>query len=154
MSDQPKPPAKKGNNGGGRPSFQPTQQQRNQVQILKANGSSLHIIAQIVGCDENTLTKHFKAELKYGKERAIATMGAAVFRMATQGNISAARFWLRCHGGLAWKEKYPDAEASYNQGNTTIIIKGGLPPTIEHEPDEDSAPKLNGSNGLDHSETE
>lgn len=142
MSDLPK-------RGPGRPQHEVTRERQQLVQVLKANGNSHKTIARAMGINRDTLEIHYREQLNHGHEQVKASVGAAVVRMAMAGNISAARFWLACHGGPEWKARVE--EEGYSGGQTTIIIKGGLP-KIEHD-DEPEPAKLNGhGNGHDHAD--
>lgn len=119
----------------GRPSFEPTDHNRQTVRILKANGNSNRVIALIVGCDEKTLTKHFREELDSGFDHVKGQIGAAVVRQALQGNIPAAKFWLACRAGQEWKA--PPSDDDGGNGGATIIIRGGIA-SVQHDPGDDS----------------
>ena len=87
----------------GRPPFEPTNSQRQIVQVLRANGIAVGVIAANVRCSVPTLRRHFKAELRDGHEQTKAAMGAAVVKAGLAGNMFAARYWLSCHGGPEWR---------------------------------------------------
>lgn len=90
--------------GRGHPPFQPTPEQREQVQTMRANGNSLPTIARSIGgIDVKTLRKHFGEELRTGREQVIADVGSAVVRAAKMGNMVAAKYWLSTHGGPEWR---------------------------------------------------
>ena len=58
--------------GAGRPSYQPTQQDRNIVLAMRGGGMTDEQICKLVGengIDEKTLRKHFRHELDAGIER-------------------------------------------------------------------------------------
>lgn len=89
----------------GGPSFEPTPQERQLVRVLRANGNAVRVIASLVGSgiDAKTLRKHFRDELREGKEHVVAAVGAAVVKAALAGNMFAARYWLATHGGPEWR---------------------------------------------------
>jgi hypothetical protein len=87
---------------GGRPPFEATAQQRNQVTMLAACGTRHEIIARHFGIDRKTLRKHFKAELKEGRVDANALVAKSLFASAINGNIVAQIFWLKTRAN--WKE--------------------------------------------------
>ena len=87
----------------GRPPFEPTDAQRQIVQVLKSNGVGERVIAANVGCDTKTLRKHFKAELTDGRLQVKAAIGVALVRAALAGNVAAAKYWLSTHGGPEWR---------------------------------------------------
>jgi hypothetical protein len=150
------------------PAFVPTTEQRWLVQVLHAHGIPLAAIARNVKddgqrIDVKTLKKAFKEELSTAKLQVKAAIIAALVRSATQGNVTAQRYWLLTQGGPEWKNPWNDRDgeapitAGAGETGTTIIIKGGLPPIdynapiLEHE---DIVPRsTNGSgNGRDHSD--
>lgn len=92
-------------NLGGRPKFEPTDEERKLVENLSGAGVPVKSIATLVrdGIDDKTLMKHFRRELDVGKARANATIGKTLFNQAVGGNISAAIFWAKSQMG--WSEK-------------------------------------------------
>jgi hypothetical protein len=87
----------------GRPPFQPTREQRSTVQVLVSNGNGERVIARVIGIDRTTLRKHFKDELRNGRDQVVAAVGATVVRSALAGNMFAAKYWLATHGGPEWR---------------------------------------------------
>jgi len=87
----------------GRPPFEPTDSQRQIVQILRSNGISQRTIAANIGCDVQTLRKHFRVELADGHVQVVAAMGAALVRAGLAGNVNAIKYWLSTHGGPEWR---------------------------------------------------
>lgn len=81
----------------------PTQQQRQNVTVMRANGEALPAIARHIGITEKTLRKHFAVELATGHDTVRAAIGGALVRAAVGGNVHAMKYWLACHGGDAWK---------------------------------------------------
>lgn len=152
MSDEP---AKRGR---GRPAFVPTDDERWIAQVLHAHGIPHAIIARSIRRNEGgigivTLRKYFKAELRDAQMQVKATMVASLIRAGINGNVGAIRYWLSCWGGPEWRVPAgAEGEAPPIPGNTTIIIKGGLPPvmytttaTDDLDGDQASAPKPNGA---------
>jgi IS30 family transposase len=82
--------------------FIPTDQQRQLVIMMTANGVKHSEQARALNCGERTLQKHFKDELAFGKMRATAHVSGALYRNAMEGNVSAQIFWLKAQGG--WRE--------------------------------------------------
>lgn len=87
----------------GHPPHEPTDAQRQMVQVLRSNGIAVRIIAKNIGCDINTLRKHYKTELSDGLAQVVAAMGAALVRTGLAGNVTAQRYWLATHGGPEWR---------------------------------------------------
>ena len=101
----------KGRNKGGRPRFQPTADQRSQVQAMAAYGTPHVEIARVVGIDHKTMYVHFRDELDLGATKANARVAESLFRMATGYTVgkraiapipTAAIFWMKVRCG--WKE--------------------------------------------------
>jgi len=82
---------------GGRPPFTPTEQQRQTVEVLVAHGNGERVIAKVIGIDRKTLSKHFRDELRDGREMLTAHMGLAIVRAALAGDWRAAAYWLAIH---------------------------------------------------------
>lgn len=80
---------------GGRPAFVPTNKQRQTVDVLVANGKSQRVIALVIGCDRATLRKHFREELRDGREMLVAQMGLVIGSPATGA--------LRRTGSTFWR---------------------------------------------------
>jgi hypothetical protein len=76
----------------GHPTFQPTPSQRQTVQVMRANGDALPIIARTIGIDVKTLRKHLKVELADGHAQVRAAIGGSVVRAALAGNMHAAKY--------------------------------------------------------------
>src|SRR5579864_3212459 len=89
--------------GAGRPSFAPRPDQRQMVQVLRANGVPIDTIARNIGVSKPTLRKYFKEELYHGYEQVKAAMGAALVKAGLGGNVGAQRYWLATQGGEKWR---------------------------------------------------
>jgi hypothetical protein len=89
--------------GRGQPPFEPTPGQRQTVQVMRANGDALPIIARAIGVDVKTLRKRLKVELANGHAQVRAAIGGSVVRAALAGNMHAAKYWLSTHGGPEWR---------------------------------------------------
>lgn len=88
----------------GRPPFEPTEQQKQLVSVLRANGISERMIARNLRINVRTMKRAFRHELKEGKEQVIAALGASVIRAGLQGDWRAALSWLARFGGPEWQE--------------------------------------------------
>lgn len=137
------------------------------VQVLHAHGISHTTIARNIrsteyphGIHQRTLTKAFKEELGNAREQVKAGLIASLIKSGLAGNVSAIKYWLGLFGGPEWRMTHldPDAPNANANGNTTIIIRGGLPPVvISSDADEDEIEGLraadikpygiNGANG-------
>ena len=109
------------NNGGrregsGRPAFEPTEQDRKQVQAMAGCGLPIEQIAVLIGsngiCPE-TLVKHFEREIAIGRARASLNVGKTLYEKAMNGDITAAIWWSKTQMG--WREhKEPPAVTAEN----------------------------------------
>jgi len=107
---------------GGRPPFTPTEQQRQTVEVLVAHGNGERVIAKVIGIDRKTLSKHFRDELRDGREMLTAHMGLAIVRAALAGDWRAAAYWLAIHCPAWRKPKH-------------IAVSGSLHVTTADRPD-------------------
>jgi hypothetical protein len=140
--------------------FKPTEDQRRLVQVMRANGVPVNIIAKNIvagGIDYKTLVKHFATELEDGLEQIRAELGRVVVRSGLNGDWRAAIAWLQRFGGQTWKLTAADFDAyavANGQAATVIKIIGGLPspPTAEQAPalPDETANSSNGSSEPQH----
>ena len=98
----------------GRPTFNSTEEQREQVITFSSNGLPHFQISQIIGCAPKTLRKYFRDELDIGKIQANAKVAGALYQSALDGNVKAQTFWLKAVGG--WQET----------GRVEIVSEGEL----------------------------
>lgn len=92
-------------NLGGRPAFEPTDDQRKMVEAMSSVGIIQTQIAQVLGISDVTLRKHFREELDNAEIKANAKVAANLFRQATKDDprsITAAIFWTKTR--LGWKD--------------------------------------------------
>lgn len=92
--------AKKGHFGTA--PFVATDEQREQVTLLVGCGVTQKVIARRLGIAESTLNIHFRPELDFGKDEAVAEVSSIVLSAALNGDRTSAFFYLKCRGG--WKE--------------------------------------------------
>ena len=90
-----------------RPAFEPTQEQRELVNLLASMGVAQEDIAKVVKIGERTLRKYFKEELATATIKANAKVAGALFRMATDPKggmkaVTAQIFWLKTRA--RWRE--------------------------------------------------
>jgi hypothetical protein len=86
-----------------RPVFQPTEEQRRQVKALAAFGNKQEEIASLVGISMRTLRKYFRQELDRGAVEANTQVSQSLYKLALDGNVAAAIFWLKCRA--KWRER-------------------------------------------------
>src|SRR6185369_3465081 len=67
----------------GRPSFEPTQSQRQTVEAMAGCGVPEADIAVVIGIAPKTLRKHFRDELDTGHIKASAKVAGNLYRIAT-----------------------------------------------------------------------
>jgi len=90
--------------GAGRPSFEPTDAERKQVEALSGYGLPIEQIAVLVrdGIDTDTLRKHFATELVSGKAKANGQVGKTLFQKVMAGDTTAAIWWSKTQ--MRWAE--------------------------------------------------
>jgi hypothetical protein len=108
----PKKTTKKSNGkaNGGRPPFEPTDEQRQQVQAMAGMGMRHEDICVLTinpttgsGVSTATLHKHFKEELLAGGARAKMQIAQSLFARMREGNVAANIFLAKVR--LGWSEK-------------------------------------------------
>ena len=101
---------------------EPTDAQRQIVQLHATIGTPQTVIADILDIDPKTLRKHYRAELDQATAKANATIGGALFNKAKSGDTAAQIFWMKTRAG--WREKH-DVNHTSDDGSmspTTIIL--------------------------------
>lgn len=98
---------------GGRPPHVPTEESREEVEILVASGMRVWQIAKALGISEPTLNEHYPDELDGGKAKKTAKMVMAQYRAGIEGNVSAQKAWLSQNLAI---EKAPPSRQATPQG--------------------------------------
>lgn len=83
----------------------PTEQSRKQVEMLIGYGLKHDAIAAVIGVSDETLRKHYRAELDHGKAKVIAQVANSLVKKALSDRpdaINAAKFYLERQG--QWTE--------------------------------------------------
>jgi len=116
--------------GAGKPPFQPTDKERQQVESMSGFGVPYEQIAALIrhGIDDETLVKHFKKELTLGKAKANQQIGQTLFQKAQGGDTTAAIFWAKTQ--MRWaehKEVTPPSVEIDGLINALATIAGRLP---------------------------
>jgi hypothetical protein len=88
--------------GQGRP-HEPTDERRQHVAVLRANGIPLRIIAEMLQISLPTLRVHYKPALRRGYETVRAAISVALVKAALSGNVHAMKYWLMTRGGPEWR---------------------------------------------------
>lgn len=78
----------------GRPPWEPTAKDRENVKTLAGRGVPEKMIAAIVGVDKLTLRKHCAQELVEGRSFAVTNVLGAVYKQALSGDFHHARLYL------------------------------------------------------------
>lgn len=99
-----------------RPTKEPTDEQRKQVQTLAGYGLSQEQIARMLGLHRNTLKKHCAKELEMGKDMAYTQALNSLFSNIKKGKEASIFFYLKTQHG--WKE------VQHVQSNTNHVISG------------------------------
>lgn len=85
-------------NEGGRPPFAPTDEQRSDVRLLKADGWSDDRIARRIGVSRSTLLKYFADELENGADYERHDALRLLKETAEKHNVAAIKELLRVLG--------------------------------------------------------
>lgn len=93
--------------GRGRPEFVPTDEDREKVQILRAQGMSKEAIAAALGIHHETLTKHFSVDMECAVAKRTAEVMMARYRSAIGGSVPAQNKFLELAGALPPKPARP-----------------------------------------------
>ena len=89
----------------GRPFYVPTKEGRQMVTVFRSVGLPIPEIAYQLKIDARTLFKYYREEMANGKSTIVSRIGGQVVKLALAGNLPAAIFYLKNHGGEAWKDK-------------------------------------------------
>ena len=90
---------------GGRPPYDVNKEDKLRVTIFRSCGLSPPDIAVQLGISLNTLKKYFGPELANGQATIVSRIGAQVVKKALAGDNGMIVFYLKNHGGDAWKDK-------------------------------------------------
>lgn len=91
----------------GRPEYVPTDELREKVQVLRAQGMSKEAIAVALDISTETLTKHFSLELECAVAKKTADVMMARFRSAIGGSVPAQNKFLELAGAVPPQPKKP-----------------------------------------------
>jgi len=86
--------------GRGRPAYVPTDEDREKVQILRAQGMSKEAIAEALGIHYQTLATHFSMDLECAVAKKTAEVIMARFRSAVGGSVPAQNKFLELAGAI------------------------------------------------------
>jgi hypothetical protein len=112
-----------------KPPHQPTDAQRQTVQLHATVGTRHDVIADIIGIDPKTLRKHYREELDQAMAKANATIGGALFNKAKAGDTAAQIFWMKTRA--EWREtnrtEHVSPDGSMSAGPVSFVIEGVKP---------------------------
>jgi hypothetical protein len=100
----------------GRPAYEPSARDREQVKMMSAMGIPDYDIAKVIGLSGPTMRKYFAQELEVGHIQANAQVAQSLFRQATdkeKPSVAAAIFWLKARAG--WSEAVKTEEGKKEQ---------------------------------------
>lgn len=110
-TEKPQIPTNRGKNGGaregaGRKPFEPTEQERKQVEALSGYGLPMAQIAALIrdGIHVQTLTGHFEKEIALGRAKANAGAAKAIYQKVLSGDPGMMRYWGATQ--LGWRETH------------------------------------------------
>jgi len=86
--------------GRGRPEYVPTDEAREKVQVLRAQGMSKEAIASAMDIHVETLVKHFSVEMECAVAKKTADVMMARYRSAIGGSVPAQNKFLELAGAL------------------------------------------------------
>lgn len=82
---------------------EPTEASRSQVTMMAGLGLTQAQIGLLVGCNEETLRKHYGHELEFGVAQATVQVAKTLYEKATKDrDLGAAIFWMKARAG--WRE--------------------------------------------------
>jgi len=84
----------------GRPEYAPTDEDREKVQVLRAQGMSQEAIAAALDIHHETLRKHFSVELEVAVAKKTADVMMARYRSAMGGSVPAQNKFLEMAGAV------------------------------------------------------
>lgn len=97
MTEQKRPAGKRER---GRPSYVPTDETREKVRVLRAQGMSKEAIAVSLDISFDTLVKYFSLDLECAVAKATADVMMARYRAAVGGSVPAQNKFLELAGAL------------------------------------------------------
>ena len=80
----------------------PTDESKRMVESTSGLGLPHEQIAILVGIDDKTLRKHYRAELDMGKAKANGQIAKTLFSKATSGDTTALIWWTKTQ--MRWAE--------------------------------------------------
>ena len=81
---------------------EPNDNSRKQVETSAGLGLPHEQIAALIGIDDKTLRKHYRAELDIGKAKASASIARSLYNKALGGDTTAMIWWTKSQ--MNWSE--------------------------------------------------
>jgi len=104
---------------------QPTEETKKLVESTSGLGLPHEQIAILVGIDDKTLRKYYRAELDLGKAKANGQIAKTLFSKATSGDTTALIWWTKTQ--LKWAEtqklEHTGADGEPLQGIQVTFVK-------------------------------
>lgn len=105
-----------------------------QVEALAGYGVRQDEIAAYLGIDPKTLRKHYREQLDKGEIRANVDVARALHKQATEGNVTAAIFWLKARAG--WRDRPQQVVVDVDEdGSSSMVTRIELVPLHERRAD-------------------
>jgi predicted transcriptional regulator len=99
----------------------PTDEMRETVSLHATVGTPQAVIADILGIDDKTLRKHYRAELDLAGAKATAVVGGELYKKAKSGDTAAMIFWMKTRAG--WSETNRLEHSSPDGSMTPTVIR-------------------------------
>lgn len=90
--------------GGGRPRWEPSDEQRKMAHAMASIGLTHRELAIVFKKDRDTIERHFKVELSEALVVANVRVATNLFAM-TKNNVRAAEFWLTNRDPSRWQNR-------------------------------------------------
>jgi hypothetical protein len=109
--------------GRGRPRFEPTDEERKQVEAMAGYGVAEAHIASLIrgGIGVSTLRERFKENLEQGRAKAHAGIGKTLFQKAMAGDVASLIWWTKTQ--MRWTEAPRQIELSGNISITDALAQ-------------------------------
>lgn len=101
----------------------PTKQTRELVSLHATMGTPQAVVADLLGIDDKTLRKHYRAELDQSLSKANAQIGGALFNKAKAGDTTAMIFWLKTRAQWSEKSQIDHTSSDGSLSPTRIVIE-------------------------------
>jgi hypothetical protein len=109
--------------GRGRPRFEPTDEERKQVEAMAGYGVAEAHIASLIrgGIGVSTLRERFKENLEQGRAKAHAGIGKTLYQKAMAGDVASLIWWTKTQ--MRWTEAPRQIELSGNISITDALAQ-------------------------------